>query len=118
MQVEKILIEIDVLEKLIILYKEDPILALFPHKTSMQDMEDIKVLLTGLCDAVSSFQLFPSISDQAIEVLIILHKPENIEKWCMKSGVDGFWNISSNVNVLLTIIFIEQTISINHSLRN
>ena len=107
-QVEKILSEIDVLEKLIILYKEDPILALFPQKTSVQDMEDIKSLLTGLCDCVASFQLFPSISDQAIEALIILHKPENIEKWCTKSGVDGFWNISSNVNVLLTSIFIEQ----------
>ena len=107
-QLEKAMIDIGILPKLISLYKVDPVLALFPLKTAgTQEVEDIRSLLTGLCDCVAQFDLI-ELSKVAREALLALHEPENIKKWCPKQGIEGFWQISSSVNICLAQLIVDR----------
>lgn len=64
-------------------------------------------MMTGLCYCASQFSI-PEISDIAPHTLLELHVPGNIERWSAKSTINGFWEISSSVNVTLANGLIDQ----------
>ena len=104
-QMEKVVADMDILEKIITLYKVDPLLSFYPSKTP--DLEEIRLLFMGLCECVAFFHL-PALSDRAYETLLALYKPEYIGKWYTKDPIEGCWLISSSVNSYLSSILIDQ----------
>ncbi|KAL6048750.1 Neurofibromin 1 [Balamuthia mandrillaris] len=114
-QIEKVGYEmsIDILRRVIVLFNSDPTLALFPKDKS--DVEAIRNLLTGLCTCASFFSL-PELSVAASEALVALHKPENIARWCSSDVINGFWDISSAVNISIATVLAErEDLEINDS---
>ena len=43
-------------------------------------------------------QSVPMLPLRASEVLLLLHKPENIELWDQKDAMNAFWDISGQVS--------------------
>ena len=101
---EKVLIDIEILKKIIKLYKCDPAIAL--HVTDEKQNEEIRRLLTGLSDCSIFFDL-QELSKLSSETLITLHESENIERWF--NGADDFWSTTSSVNLILASIIIERS---------
>eukprot|EP01133_Synstelium_polycarpum_P017457 gene17457-20830_t len=106
-QFEKVAHDVHVMSYLIQLFLADPKLALHPIKTPAQDLEDIRNIITGLCFCSSQFAL-PDIAVVASEALLKFHDPVHIESWYEKKMINGFWEISSAVNVSLANALLEQ----------
>ncbi|KAF2077194.1 hypothetical protein CYY_001515 [Polysphondylium violaceum] len=106
-QFEKVAFDTQVMTFLIQLFLADPNLPLYSLKTPAQDLEEIRNIIIGLCYCSSQFNL-PEISDVAAETLLKFHSPSNIESWSAKNMINGFWEISSAVNVSLANTLIEQ----------
>lgn len=106
-QLEKTVVDIDIMIDLIMLFRADPVLALFPVKTSQQDLEDIRMMMTGLvyCFAQFDHKDLSRVSEEAIRSLF---QPENIARWCPKNVVEGFWDISSAVSDEFASIIISR----------
>eukprot|EP01119_Soliformovum_irregulare_P019017 TRINITY_DN5943_c0_g1_i1.p1 TRINITY_DN5943_c0_g1~~TRINITY_DN5943_c0_g1_i1.p1 ORF type:complete len:2529 (-),score=855.67 TRINITY_DN5943_c0_g1_i1:42-7628(-) len=104
---DKLLFDISILEDTITSFIEDPFLPLFPADSVSQNLDATKNLLTGLCVCVACFGV-PRLSDMAASALLNFHKPEFIERWCVKNVINGFWEISSIVNVTLADVLIER----------
>ena len=54
------------------------------------------IFMTGLVGLVQH-QSIPYLPLQASEVLLSLHRPENIELWDQKDPMTAFWDISGQV---------------------
>ncbi|EFA82125.1 neurofibromin [Heterostelium album PN500] len=106
-QFEKVQFDTQVMSLLIQLFLADPNLSLYTSKPMAQNLEDIRMIITGLCYCSSQFQL-PEISDVAAETLLKFHNPIYIDSWYEKKMINGFWEISSAVNVSLANALIEQ----------
>eukprot|EP01132_Coremiostelium_polycephalum_P003622 gene3622-4511_t len=106
-QFEKVSFDTQVMSFLIQLFLADPNLSLYSLKTPAQDLEEIRNIIIGLCFCSSQFYL-PEISDVAAETLLKFHNPIHIESWSAKNMINGFWEISSAVNVSLANALIEQ----------
>ncbi|VDI01744.1 neurofibromin 1 [Mytilus galloprovincialis] len=53
-------------------------------------------LMNGLVSLVHQ-QCMPDVSSEAMEALLCLHQPENIELWNPESPIHTFWDVSSQV---------------------
>ncbi|XP_021368387.1 neurofibromin-like isoform X2 [Mizuhopecten yessoensis] len=53
-------------------------------------------LMNGLVSLVHQ-QWMPDVSKEAMEALLCLHQPENIELWNPESPINTFWDVSSQV---------------------
>eukprot|EP01094_Clydonella_sp_ATCC50884_P006709 TRINITY_DN1591_c0_g1_i1.p1 TRINITY_DN1591_c0_g1~~TRINITY_DN1591_c0_g1_i1.p1 ORF type:complete len:2499 (-),score=1256.67 TRINITY_DN1591_c0_g1_i1:167-7663(-) len=107
-QLDSLKLDIDILRVLLTLYYKDPLLALYPLKTATQDIEDIRKFMTGLVVASTTLPLTDTVTVEASKALLELHRPENIMRWCPRSILDGFWTISSAVNVAFSEVLITQ----------
>ena len=103
-QFEKIVVDINILIKLVTLYKCDPALALYLKEEKQS--EEVRRLLTGMSDCSIFFDI-PELSQAATETLLVMHKVENIERWY--NGADDFWSTTSSVNLILASIVIERS---------
>jgi len=101
---EKILGDIQIIIKLISLFKVDPALALYLKED--KHSEEVRRLLTGLSDC-SIFYDIPELSNAATEALLVMHRPENIARWV--NGGDDFWSTTSSVTLILASIVIERS---------
>ncbi|EGG19811.1 neurofibromin [Cavenderia fasciculata] len=105
-QFEKVQFDTQVMGYLIQLFLADPRLSLYALKTPAQDLEDIRSIITGLCYCSSQFAL-PEIADVAAETLLKFHNAVYIEAWYEKKMINGFWEISSAVNISLANALID-----------
>lgn len=53
-------------------------------------------LINGLVSLVHQPSM-PDIAQEAMEALLVLHKPENIEMWNPEAPINTFWDVSSQV---------------------
>jgi len=104
-QNEKVAIDMEILTKLIQLFHVDAVLALYQPQQKADDFEDIKKLITGLCNCASYFAI-PELADLAGKTLLELHKPVHIERWS-KSTMKAFWIISAAANSALAELLIK-----------
>ncbi|GAM17779.1 hypothetical protein SAMD00019534_009540 [Acytostelium subglobosum LB1] len=107
LQFEKVAFDTQVMYLLIQLFLADPNLVLYTSKPMAQNLEDIRNIITGLCFCSSQFQL-ADISDVAAETLLKFHNATYIDCWYERRMINGFWEISSAVNVSLANALIEQ----------
>ncbi|XP_041348224.1 neurofibromin-like isoform X2 [Gigantopelta aegis] len=68
-------------------------------------------LITGLVSLVHQ-QWMPDVAQKAMEALLCLHQPENIELWNPEAPINTFWDISSQV-----LFYISQRL-IQHQIVN
>lgn len=107
-QVEKIQIDYDVLMDLVELFRVDPHLPLYFTKEEKNvELEQVKTLMTGLCECCTDFTL-PDLAKSAADTLLVLHHPDNIKRWSTTSPRKVFWSVSSAVISKLTHVLIEQ----------
>lgn len=62
------------------------------HEIQMNTLE----LINGLVSLVHQPSM-PDIAQEAMEALLILHKPDNIEMWNPEAPINTFWDVSSQV---------------------
>lgn len=106
--VEAAMYNVDILRRLIKLFKSDPILPLHPQgKSWSQDLEATRSLLKCLCLCASWFFL-PELSQTACSAIVELHRPKLIERWVPSNQIAGFWDISSHVLIDLSDVLIEK----------
>uniref|UniRef100_A0A3Q4GMY6 Neurofibromin 1a n=1 Tax=Neolamprologus brichardi TaxID=32507 RepID=A0A3Q4GMY6_NEOBR len=95
---------------LVKLIHADPKLMLHnPVKQAPEMQSSTAELITGLVQLVpltNSTQL----SQEAMEALLVLHQPENIELWNPDAPIETFWDISSQVLFLICRKLIGQLI--------
>uniref|UniRef100_A0A3Q0RVP7 Neurofibromin 1 n=1 Tax=Amphilophus citrinellus TaxID=61819 RepID=A0A3Q0RVP7_AMPCI len=95
---------------LVKLIHADPKLLLHnPVKQAPEMQSSTAELITGLVQLVpltNSTQL----SQEAMEALLVLHQPENIELWNPDAPIETFWDISSQVLFLICRKLIGQQI--------
>ena len=60
-------------------------------------MSECLAFMTCLVSLVQH-QSIPTLPLRANEVLLLLHKPENIELWDEKDPMNAFWDISGQVS--------------------
>ncbi|XP_048468774.1 neurofibromin isoform X1 [Rhincodon typus] len=75
----------------------DPKLMLHnPGKLGHEIQSSTAELITGLVQLVPQMSM-PEIAQEAMEALLVLHQPENIELWNPDAPIETFWDISSQV---------------------
>ncbi|EFA86557.1 Neurofibromin-like protein [Heterostelium album PN500] len=89
--------DIQIITLLVQLYHLDPKFALYPMKTPVQDLDDFKSIMVGLCLIASSQTLSSDLVEMAGATLIKMHQISSIECWYDKKLTNGFWEISSTV---------------------
>ncbi|XP_046876380.1 neurofibromin-like [Hypomesus transpacificus] len=82
---------------LVKLLHADPKLMLHnPGKQGQETQSSTVELVTGLVQLVPLASM-GDISQEAMEALLVLHQPENIELWNPDAPIETFWDISSQV---------------------
>ena len=110
-QMEKVQQEVELLIKLIKLIQFEPNLAIFFNKSNPYEIDEIRQLLSGLCDCIVKFEL-PLLSEVAIQSLLEFHKLMNLNEW-INNDLNHFWILSSSILIHLTtfILFSASTSS-------
>ncbi|GAM23465.1 hypothetical protein SAMD00019534_066400 [Acytostelium subglobosum LB1] len=106
-QQERLVFDIQLITLIINLFQVDPTFSLIPMKSPAQDLEDIRMILVGLCQIAASQTLSQELVDLASATLLKLHEPTYVESWYEKKMINGFWEISSAVNVSLANSLID-----------
>ena len=99
----------ETLLKLIMLFNEDPMLALHPSKSSNSSLDDIQSFIVGLCRCVSEFQV-EKLSALARQALINVHDSTYIRHWAAdeKELIPVLWLVSSKVNSTIATSLISR----------
>jgi hypothetical protein len=105
-QQEKLTSDVDVLQKLIALFRTDPNLPLYSSGSTEKDVESTKGFLMGIVNCINLFSL-PALSNAAADTLKEFHKTVYIEKWTIKLTVAAFWEISPSITSALAVVLIE-----------
>ncbi|XP_025089024.1 neurofibromin-like isoform X9 [Pomacea canaliculata] len=66
-------------------------------------------LITSLVSLVHQ-QMMPDVAQRAMEALLVLHQPENIELWNPEAPINTFWDISSQVSFYISQRLIQHQI--------
>ncbi|KAK7488237.1 hypothetical protein BaRGS_00020544 [Batillaria attramentaria] len=66
-------------------------------------------LITSLVSLVHQ-QMMPDVAQKAMEALLVLHQPENIELWNPEAPMNTFWDISSQVSFYISQRLIQHQI--------
>ncbi|XP_053310942.1 neurofibromin isoform X1 [Spea bombifrons] len=75
----------------------DPKLLLYnPGKAGPDTQNSTAELINGLVQLVPQSNM-PEIAQEAMEALLVLHQPENIELWNPDAPIETFWEISSQM---------------------
>ena len=90
---------IETLLKIILLFKEDPLLALHPSSLSASSLKDLEGFIGGICKCAMDLSV-ENLAPVASQTLLCLHDAANIRLWTFPGSnlIETFWHISANVN--------------------
>ena len=101
-------IQTETLLKLLLLFKEDPMLALHPSSLPANSIADLLKFFECLCKCATDFSI-DSLASLASQALVKLHDPPNIRLWEFEGSslIENFRRVSSKVNTILASALLE-----------